>query len=304
MPNLKTLADRLNGLHGANLAQVIVLCGAGDYVAGNASKLDKVAQLLAWAAQEPDGLARIEAVLPGGVAAAPPRPPASPPAAPLPEPTIPAAGVVGGRILFLGAHCDDIEIGCGGTAAKYAQGRAIAFGIAADCGPERTQEAATSGEKLGLSTGEGTLFFGDTPDGRLAERRDGALKSWLAELREGFRPDTVFVHHGADTHPDHAALFEASRRVFVHQTVLLYPIPKLAVQAMPFQPNYCEDITGSFQTKLDLCACHKSQASKGIYLDPGHLEALAQSAYMTGFGKAGGHAECFSIHVSRSEQQL
>ena len=43
--------------------------------------------------------------------------------------------LIGRRILFLGAHADDIEIGCGGTAAKYAAaGRAIAFAQAADCG--------------------------------------------------------------------------------------------------------------------------------------------------------------------------
>ncbi len=39
--------------------------------------------------------------------------------------------LISGRILFVGAHCDDIEIGCGGTAAKYSEkGKQIAFAIA------------------------------------------------------------------------------------------------------------------------------------------------------------------------------
>lgn len=81
--------------------------------------------------------------------------------------------LIAGRILFVGAHCDDIEIGCGGTAAKFAaSGHPIAFAIATpDRGgakeEERRTEATNAAAQLGLSEANGTLFFGSFPDGDL-----------------------------------------------------------------------------------------------------------------------------------------
>jgi len=208
--------------------------------------------------------------------------------------------VIGGeRILFLGAHCDDIEIGCGGTAARLARSRAIAFAIAADCGPNRKDEARTAAAQLGLAESAGNLFFGFIPDNRLEERKD-VLQNWLKELVARFTPDTVFVHRGDDTHPDHEALYKVALRVFVHQAIYLYPIPKLAAQATAFQANCYVDISAFIRAKLALCACHASQAGKGIYLDPEQIKATACNAHVTGFGKTGGYAEAFRIHVTRA----
>ena len=208
--------------------------------------------------------------------------------------------LIGRRILFLGAHADDIEIGCGGTAAKYAAaGRAIAFAQAADCGRDRRQESRNAAALLDLDVEHGTLFFGNIPDGRLEERKD-VLRNWLTDVAERFQPDTVIVHRRDDTHPDHVALHEAVIRALVHPTLLVYPIPKLASQSTPFDPNYWEDVSGFFETKLQLCACHVSQAGKGIYLDPEHLRSLARVAFQSGFGRTGGFAESFRIQVARS----
>ncbi len=57
---------------------------------------------------------------------------------------LPEAGLThyGSKFLFVGAHCDDIEIGCGGTAAKLASmRRAVTFAVATDCGAVRQHEA-------------------------------------------------------------------------------------------------------------------------------------------------------------------
>jgi LmbE family N-acetylglucosaminyl deacetylase len=106
--------------------------------------------------------------------------------------------IIGTRIMFLGAHYDDIEIGCGGTAAKLAAaGHAIAFAIAADCGAVRKKEATAAATLLKLSEAKGTLFLGLIPNGRLEERQD-VLQNWLKVVSDQFKPDTVFVHHGAD----------------------------------------------------------------------------------------------------------
>jgi len=208
--------------------------------------------------------------------------------------------IPGERILFLGAHCDDSEIGCGGTAAKMAAtGHVIAFAVAADCGRVRKKEATAAAHQLNLSEANNTLFFGLIPVNRLEERKD-VLQNWLESIEEQFQPDTVFVHHRSDTHADHKTLYEVSIRVFKKETILTYHIPKLAQEATPFQPNQFEDISSFIKNKLLLCACHKSQANKDVYLDPNQIQNVASITYRSAYGKSGGYAEGFYIHVSRS----
>jgi len=70
-----------------------------------------------------------------------------------------------------------------------------------------------------------------------------------------------------------------------------------------FSPNVTEDISEYMETKLRMCACHNSQAGKGIYLDPGTLTATAflffKEAHSTPKSKLSGHAEAFHIHILR-----
>ena len=125
-----------------------------------------------------------------------------------------SAKVVRTRVLFIGAHCDDIEIGCGGIAAKCADGQcAIAFAIATNCGAERTREAQEAAKQLSLTEDASNLFVGRVQDGQLDSNKE-LLRSWLKEVKAKFNPETVFVHHGGDTHSDHKALYEASIAVF------------------------------------------------------------------------------------------
>ena len=61
-----------------------------------------------------------------------------------------------------------------------------------------------------------------------------------------------------------------------------------------------EDISEFIRDKLALCACHATQADKPVYLDPEGIQASARSYYLSGFGRPGGFAEAFRIHVYRS----
>jgi LmbE family N-acetylglucosaminyl deacetylase len=220
-----------------------------------------------------------------------------------PTPSSPTAGVTYGRnVLFLGAHCDDIEIGCGGTAAKLADaGHTIAFAVAAHSGPARKKEACAAAALLNLYEHNGRLFLGKARDNHLSE--DVALvRRQLVHIRDHFAPDTVFIHHGRDTHKDHKTVFEEAIRVFNRQLILLFQIPKLASQQAPFVPNHFEDVSHYLPSKLDLCRCHASQGDKVVYLDPKQIQALATIAFNSAFPEAGidGFAEGFVVHVSRS----
>jgi len=209
----------------------------------------------------------------------------------------------GDRILFIGAHCDDIEIGCGGTAAKLAaMDRAVAFAIAADCGAERRAEAIEAAAMLGLKEEEATVRFGGLPD-RLLCQHQPQLQRWMDELREGFGPTTVFVHH-FDNNEDHQAVFKTAIRSFNHQTILQYYVPQMDTRRTEFSPHLTQDISKYWDTKLAMCACHRSQMEKGIYLDPESLEYHAalwfKEANSASCSRTKGYAEAFHIHIVRS----
>lgn len=210
----------------------------------------------------------------------------------------------GRTILFVGAHCDDIEIGCGGTAAKLvAAGRKVAFAIAAACGPEREKEARESIVRLGLNPQE-HIFFGAARTGHLGEHQND-LRRWLAGLRDKLQPDAVFVHH-PDNNPDHEAAFKLVIRCCITETILTYWIPQVDTRRTAFLPNLTEDISNYIETKLKLCACHRTQSAKPVYLNPDFLKAIAFCFFVEANSVVGsnpqGYSEAFHIHTLRRPQ--
>ena len=130
------------------------------------------------------------------------------------------------RVLCLGAHSDDIEIGCGGTVlALHARGRvdmrwAVFSGVA-----RRGVEARASARR----------FLGPEAAGALDVRqfRDGFFPAQWAEIKEafeeialGFAPDVVFTHYREDRHQDHRVLSDLAWNTFRRALVLEYEIPK------------------------------------------------------------------------------
>ena len=136
-----------------------------------------------------------------------------------------AAGVT--RVLCLGAHCDDIEIGCGGTLLRWLEERPelevrwVVFSSDA----RRAAEARASARR----------FLGDEPDKRLTlhQFRDGFLpyvgaevKDAFEQLKAEFAPDVVFTHYRHDLHQDHRLVSELTWNTFRGPLVLEYEIPK------------------------------------------------------------------------------
>ncbi len=130
-------------------------------------------------------------------------------------------------ILCIGAHCDDIEIGCGGTLATWArcypQARFI-WAVFAATGP-RGEETRTAARAL--------LGSAARLDFEMREFRDSYFPAQFAEIKEAVEqlgrratPDVVLTHHAQDRHQDHRLLSELTWNVFRNQLVLEYEIPK------------------------------------------------------------------------------
>lgn len=130
-------------------------------------------------------------------------------------------------VLCLGAHADDIEIGCGGTILTLLQAQPqlevtwVVFGAQ---GP-RAEEARLSAER----------FLG----GRAADRivvngfRDsyfpfigGEVKQFMEEIRRRVSPDLILTHHRHDRHQDHRLLAELTWCAFRDHFILEYEIAK------------------------------------------------------------------------------
>jgi LmbE family N-acetylglucosaminyl deacetylase len=130
------------------------------------------------------------------------------------------------RILCLGAHCDDIEIGCGGTMLKLLEAKP---GIHVDwvvftSDDEREAEARAGAEAILANAGETnvvTKTFRQRFFPYLAE-----IKDYFDELGASVRPDLVFTHFGDDRHQDHRVLCDLAYNTFRDNLVLEYEIPK------------------------------------------------------------------------------
>lgn len=132
------------------------------------------------------------------------------------------------HILCLGAHCDDIEIGCGGTLLKLfstypsAQVTWVVFSSTEARKVEAEQGAALFTQQAG------------SLDLRILDFRDGFLPTQSVELKEAFEqikrdisvPDVIFTHYRSDLHQDHKIVADLTWNTFRNHLVLEYEIPK------------------------------------------------------------------------------
>jgi len=131
------------------------------------------------------------------------------------------------RVLALGAHADDIEIGCG--AALLALSRAnpgveVTWVVFAASG-ERADEARRSAETFLASAGNADVVVHGFRDGYLPHV-GAELKDVFEELKARVEPDLVFTHTRHDLHQDHRAVCELTWNTWRRHLVLEYEIPK------------------------------------------------------------------------------
>ena len=137
----------------------------------------------------------------------------------------PATGL---RLLCLGAHSDDIEIGAGGTLLRWLrEGRVAAVRwVVWAATEERAQEAEASAALFlaGAPPVEATVTVHRFADGSLAAERT-AIKQEYEKLKE-FAPNLILTHYQHDLHQDHRLVSELTWNTFRDHLILEYEIPK------------------------------------------------------------------------------
>jgi len=131
------------------------------------------------------------------------------------------------RVLCLGAHSDDIEIGCGGTILRLIESHAeIEVRWVVLSGDERRAREARCAASLFLA---GATKVNVT----VRAFRDGffpyigdEIKEFFEELKAEPAPDVIFTHARADLHQDHRVVAELTWNTFRDHFILEYEIPK------------------------------------------------------------------------------
>jgi len=193
------------------------------------------------------------------------------------------------NVLAIGAHPDDVELGCGGALLAHIErgDRVTLFvlttgerGVHQDRSRVREQQRAAG--LLGAKLRWGRFTDGEIPnDSRLIAAIDDAVATTDASL--------VYTHAPIDTHQDHracaSATLAAARRV---PSILFYETPS----TQDFRPSVFVELTGSLERKLRLVHAHESQLLRDGPVD---TEALTAQARFRGSQCRLRYAEAFQV---------
>lgn len=198
-------------------------------------------------------------------------------------------------ILAIGAHPDDIEIGCGGTIRSFAlQGADIYFIVATlgeKCNVRNIEEKLLFDKRHGESIsaakflGVKEVFFLGLPDTNL--EHNGTSVDAIEKYVKRLEPDFIITHTKEDNHQDHKnvalATISACRRQKIN--ILHYEAPSTALSFLPVVFN---DITSTIDYKIETLGIFSTQNEK-IYLDKEAIKGLAKyRGYISGYEYAEG----------------
>jgi LmbE family N-acetylglucosaminyl deacetylase len=131
------------------------------------------------------------------------------------------------KLLAIGAHSDDIEIGCSGTILKLVEEGAISeiCWVVLTGEHKRADEASASATAIVEAVPSHRVILKDFRDGYFPY--DGAeIKRFFEELKGEFSPDVILTHQRGDLHQDHRVTCELTWNTFRDHLVLEYEIPK------------------------------------------------------------------------------
>ena len=195
----------------------------------------------------------------------------------------------GRRILFLGAHPDDIELGCGALLHQIASQTEILCVTLSDNqkNPDLLNvkhEHIQAMQVLGVR--ESNIIFGPFTTRVFPDARQEILEYFL-KLRREFRPDLIFIHSRQDVHQDHNTMTDEALRAFRGITVLGFDVVR---SSYGFFPHFLVEVSEEdVQKKIDALSCYEtyrdryyfnSELTRSIMVRHG---ALAERPFAEGF---------------------
>ncbi|HRQ22195.1 MAG TPA: PIG-L family deacetylase [Anaerolineales bacterium] len=148
----------------------------------------------------------------------------------------------GKRVLFLGAHPDDIELGCGALIHNIAKKTEILCVTLSDNqrNPDlkNVKDEQIESMKI-LGVPQEKVLFGPFTTRVFPDARQDILEYFL-KLRRDFKPDLIFVHSKQDVHQDHNTMTDEALRAFRGITVLGFDVVR---SSYGFFPHFLVEVT-------------------------------------------------------------
>ena len=166
-------------------------------------------------------------------------------------------------VLCLGAHSDDIEIGCGGALLDLIAanpGLSVHWYVFSG-GTEREQEARDSAARFLADVSKKSVEILNFRDSFFPEQW-GQIKQQFASVAKLVQPDLIFSHRLEDRHQDHRVIAELAWCAFRDHLILEYEIPKY--EGDLGQPNFYWPVASEICDRkvATLLDCFPSQVSK------------------------------------------
>ncbi|WP_019140746.1 PIG-L deacetylase family protein [Noviherbaspirillum massiliense] len=170
------------------------------------------------------------------------------------------------EVLCIGAHCDDIEIGCGASilALQEHYPECRIHWLVLTSNSERREEAIAAARTLVKGPSRGEVFIGELPDGLLPAHFT-EVKQLFEKVKRSVDPNLVFTHREADRHQDHSLVSQVTWQTFRDHMIWEYEIPKYEGDLVT--PNMYVPLPVSLaKRKIDIVMrSFPSQASKSWF---------------------------------------
>ena len=195
----------------------------------------------------------------------------------------------GKRVLFLGAHPDDIELGCGALVHQIASQTEILCVTLSDNqkNPDLKKVKNEHFESMKvLGVPEEKIMLGPFSTRVFPDSRQDILEYFL-KLRKDFQPDIIVVHSKADVHQDHNTMTEEALRAFRGITLLGFDVLR---SSYGFFPHFLVEVSAAdVEAKLEALSQYNTYADK-YYFERDLLRAtmirhgaLAECPFAEGF---------------------
>ena len=192
--------------------------------------------------------------------------------------------------LFVGPHPDDVELGCGGSIAKYSKSNVniyyliISPAIEDPRNKNILQEMENAAEILGLK--RENIFVLKYPRRVLHDFRADIRQDLIRVVKE-VEPDVIFTTTPDDLHQDHSVIGEEILRLFRERSVIGYEVIRSSIN---FAANFYIELTEEhIDRKIRALMEYKSQLDR-YYFNPEVIRSLAK---MRGAQVKAPYAEAF-----------
>jgi len=195
----------------------------------------------------------------------------------------------GKRVLFLGAHPDDIELGCGALLHHIAKQTDVLCVTLSDNqkNPDLQNVKSEHFDAMAmLGVPKENIVLGPFTTRVFPDSRQEILEYFLS-LRRDFKPDLIFVHSKQDVHQDHLTMTDESLRAFRGITVLGFDVVR---SSYGFFPHFLVEVTEEdVNKKIEALACYETyrdryyfnrELTRSIMVRHG---ALAECPFAEGF---------------------